>query len=588
MSDKKTSQNKSGKVFGKILKYIKPLWGIFFAIIVLAFLGSVLNVLVPNFTKDIVDETQKGITEGFDVQSIGKDIFLTVVVLIAAFICNIIQAAVAPLLSQKIAQKMRKQMNNKANMIPLNYFDTTPEGNTLSTMTNDIDVISTSFSGTLPSLVTAIATFVGCIILMFYTNVILAVTTIVTSVLGLIISAKVIAKGAPYFKKNQDLMGEINAIVNEDIKGHLIIKSFNAEKEAIDAFDSTNTELFEAAWKTQIVSSMMTPLAIFANNLSYIMVCIVGAVLVFSGGTQIGTIIAFIQYAQRFAQPISQLTQAAGSIQPALAAGERIFAMLEQPEMDDSGKTKTVSANVKGEVDFSHIKFGYNPDSIIVHDFSCHVKPGQKVAIVGPTGAGKSTLINLIMRFYEVNGGDIKIDGTSIYDMPRENLHNLISMVLQETWTFQGSIRDNIVYSKKNVTEEQLMEVVKNSGLYDFVSKCTNGLDTVLAEDADISAGQKQLITIARAMLDDAPILILDEATSSVDTRTEKIISEAIDKLMKGRTSFVIAHRLSTIRNSDLILVLKDGDIIEMGTHDELMEKKGFYAELYMSQFDNE
>ena len=331
---------------------------------------------------------------------------------------------------------------------------------------------------------------------------------------------------------------------------------------------------------------MMAPLSIFASNFSYILVCIVGALLVLSGNTKIGTIIAFIQYAQIFATPVSQLSQAAGTIQPALAAGDRIFAMLEQPEMEDNGKTQVDVEKIKGEVDFSHVKFGYNPENIIVHDFSCHVKPGQKVAIVGPTGAGKSTLINLLTRFYEVNGGDIRIDGTSIYEMPRETLHSMISMVLQETWTFQGTIRDNIVYSKKNVDDEQLDRVIKDCGLDDFISKCSDGVDTVIAEEADISAGQKQLITIARAMLDDGAILILDEATSSVDTRTEKVISAAIDKLMKGRTSFVIAHRLSTIKNADMILVLKDGDIIEMGNHKELMDKKGFYADLYMSQFD--
>lgn len=586
MENTETSQKKTGGAFGKLLKYIKPLWGILLAVVLVALAGSILTVIAPNFMKNIVNEIQIGIIEQFNQEAVTKYIILTVIVLAGSFVCNLIQTFLSPLLSQKTAQKMREQVNAKANKIPLNYFDTTPEGDTLSTMTNDIDTLSTSFSSTLPTLVTSITTLIGCLVLMFYTNWILAITTIAGSMIGLMLSMKVLGKGAPYFKKNQNLLGKLNALVNEDIKGHLIVKSFNAEREVIEKFNETNKELFESTWKTQLVSYMMAPLSVFANNFSYIVVCIVGAILVITGNTNIAVIVAFIQYAQIFAGPVSQLTQAAGSIQPALAAGERIFALLEQPEMEDQGTIQLPAEKVRGEVEFSHVRFGYNPENIIVHDFSCHVKPGQKVAIVGPTGAGKSTLINLLTRFYEVNGGDIRIDGTSIYDMPRETLHSLISMVLQETWTFQGSIRENIVYSKKGVTDELLNKVIRDCGLDDFISKCTDGVDTVLAEEADISAGQKQLITIARAMIDDASILILDEATSSVDTRTEKIISAAIDKLMEGRTSFVIAHRLSTIKNADMILVLKDGDIIEIGTHDELMAKKGFYADLYMSQFD--
>lgn len=580
------SQKKTGGVFGKLLKYIRPLWGILLAVVLLSFAGSVLNVLIPNFTKDIVNETQNGITGTLDMNLILQYVFKTVLIVLAAFLCNLVQSWFAPLLSQKTAQKMREEMNRKANLIPLNYFDTHAEGDTLSIMTNDIDTVSTSFSSTLPTMITAAATLVGCLILMFITDWILALTTIIASLAGMLISAKVLAKGAPYYQENQALLGRINAQVNEDIKGHLVIKAFNAEKETVESFNETNRELYESSWKSQFVSSLMPPLSIFASNLSYILVCVVGAALVFTGNTRIGTIIAFIQYAQLFSQPISQITQSGGTIQPALAAGARIFTLLEQPEMEDAGKKELLPQAVRGEVDFDHVKFGYNPENIIVHDFSCHVRPGQKVAIVGPTGAGKSTLINLLTRYYEVNSGDIRIDGVSVYDMSREALHNLISIVLQETWTFKGTIRDNIIYSRRDAADEQLREVIRRCGLEDFISKTTDGLDTVLSEDGGISAGQKQLITIARAMIDDAPILILDEATSSVDTRTEKIISAAVDSLMEGRTSFVIAHRLSTIQNADLILVLKDGDIIEMGTHDELIAKKGFYADLYMSQFD--
>ncbi len=588
MKNSSAHRKKTDGVFGKLLKYIKPFWGILFVIVLMSLSGSILCVLAPNFMKNIVNEIQIGITGEYDEGAVLRYAAVTIIILLASFVCNFIQTYFAPLLSQKTAHKLREQVNIKANRIPLNYFDTNPEGDTLSTMTNDIDILSTSFSSTLPTLVTAIATIIACLILMFLTNWILAVTTIIGCVVGLVISMKVLGKGAPYFKKNQDVLGKLNAHINEDIKGHLIIKSFNAENEVFEDFKRTNNELFESTWKTQLVSYMMSPLAVFANNFSYILVCVVGASLVFTGHAMIGTIVAFIQYAQIFAGPISQISQAAGNIQPALAAGSRIFAMLEQEEMEDDGRTQVDTGKVEGEVDFSHVRFGYTPENIIVHDFSCHVDAGQKVAIVGPTGAGKSTLINLLTRFYEVNGGDIKIDGTSIYEMSRETLHSMISMVLQETWTFQGTIRDNIVYSKKNVSDELLDKVIKDCGLDDFISKCPDRASTIIAEEADISAGQKQLINIARAMIDDAPILILDEATSSVDTRTEKVISEAIDKLMEGRTSFVIAHRLSTIRNANLILVLKDGDIIETGIHDELMAKKGFYADLYMSQFDNQ
>ena len=585
--NKNASKNKGGEVFGKLLNYIKPMWGILLAVVILSFLGSMCNVIIPTFTKNIVNETQVGITEGFNLEAILKNIFFTLVTLGAAFLCNMVQAFISPLLAQKTAYRLREDTNAKVNRIPLNYFDTTAEGDTLSTMTNDIDTVSTSFSSTLPTMITAVATLIGCIVLMFVTSPVLAVTTIVASFLGLMISSRVLSGGSKYFKDNQNLLGRLNGIINEDIKGHLIIKSFNAETDVLDEFKETNKALFESTRKTQLVTFLMVPLSAFSSNLSYILVCIVGAILVFGGKTQIGTIIAFIQYAQIFATPVSTITQSAGTIQPALAAGERIFTLLEKEEMSDSGREVVERKNVKGHVEFSHVKFGYNPENIILHDFSYEVLPGQKIAIVGPTGSGKSTLINLLTRFYEVNGGDIRIDGKSIYDMPRESLHSIISMVLQETWTFKGSIRDNILYSNAEVSDERLHAIIRDCGLEDFVEKSADKLDTVISEDADVSGGQKQLITIARAMVDDAPILVLDEATSSVDTRTEKLISEALDKLTKNRTSFVIAHRLSTIKNADAILVLKDGDIIEIGTHDELMAQKGFYKELYMSQFSN-
>ena len=588
MAGKEKQTKKPGKgTLGKIFLYMKPMWGYFAAICVLSFTGSALGLMAPTFMKNIVNEIQKGLSGQMDPDVIIHAAVMSAVILGLGFLCNLITSQLTPTLTQRTAERMRRDINEKANRIPLNYFDTNPEGETLSTMVNDVDTLATSFGNTLPQILGAVVSFVGCLVLMFATSPLLAVTTIAASAAGLVITILLMAKGAPYFAKNQAGLAKINAQINEDIKGHLVIKSFGAEQEVLDDFHRSSEEIYDSSMKSQFVNSLIPPVSNFASNLGYFAVCVVGAALAFSGKATIGTIVAFIQYAQLFSGPLGTLAQAGGNLQPAVAAGDRIFALLEQEEMRDEGKTKVDPETVKGTVDFEHVKFGYVPGSIIVHDFSLRVKPGQKVAIVGPTGAGKSTLVNLLMRFYELNGGNIKIDGVPITEMSRETLHSLISMVLQDTWTFEGTIRDNIVYAKQDVTEEQLMKVCDETGLTGFFKAFPGGIDTVLGEESGISAGQKQLITIARAMLEDAPLLILDEATSSVDTRTEKIISQAVDKLMEGRTSFVIAHRLSTIRNADAILVLKDGDIIEIGTHDELMKKQGFYADLYMSQFDN-
>ncbi len=581
-----TKKNVSN-VLMRLVIYMKPWWGGIAAISALSAGSSLLNVVVPHLTKKISDEISHGITGSMDESFILKNLVVAVVFLLLAFLFNILQAYISPIITQKCSCRMRREVNEKSDRVPLNYFDTTPDGETISTMTNDVDQVATSFGTTLSSLITAVATFVGCLVMMFLASRELAATTIVSSILGVLLSAVLVGSGARFFKERQNRLARLNSAINEDISGHFIIKSFSAEKEIIEDFENLNHELYASTWKSQFITSMMMTISTLSGNLSYIAVCVAGALLVIHGRTEVGTIIAFILYAQMFQSAMSTLMQTSGTIQPALAAGERIFRFLDLEEMADEGKRELETAKVRGCVDFEHVRFGYHPENIIIRDFSLHVEPGQKVAIVGPTGAGKSTLVNLLTRFYEVNGGNIRLDGIPINEMSRRTLHRCIGMVLQDTWTFEGTIRSNIVYAKEKYSEEDLKRVCEDAGIADFIRTLPNGIDTRLGEDCGVSAGQRQLITIARAMLDNAPILILDEATSNVDTRTEKIITGALDLLMKDRTSFVIAHRLSTIRNADTILVLKDGDIVEMGSHNELMNKNGFYADLYLSQFEN-
>ena len=579
------TEKKTNGAFKRLLLYMKPWWGLLVLITVLSFVGAFLNVMAPNQMKKIVDEIQIGLSGTINMDRIFQDVIVTIALISIALLCNMVQSMISPVISQHTSRKLRREINAKTNRIPLSFYDTTPEGEVLSTMTNDVENIAKQFGNTLPSLLVSGTTLIGCIVIMFLTNWTLALITIIASCVGLFINFILMSKGLAAASGKQDSLAVVNSKVNEAFMGHLVIKAFGAEKEVLNSFHQDNENLRKLTFRSQFFSALIMPVSTFVGNLGYIVVCVVGAALALKGTIMVGTIVAFIQYAMQFTNNLSTLAQGAGTISPAIASAGRIFTYLDREEMTDEGQRTLELGTVKGRVDFEHIRFGYNPEAIIVHDFSCAVEPGKKIAIVGPTGAGKSTLINLLTRFYELNGGNIKIDGVPITEMSREMLHSLISIVLQETWTFEGSIRDNIVYAKQGVTEEQLQNVCEDAGITSFAATFPDGIDTVLGEACGISAGQKQLITIARAMLDDAPILILDEATSSVDTRTEKIISSAIDKLMEGRTSFVIAHRLSTIKNADLILVLKDGDIIEMGNHNELMEKKGFYSDLYLSQF---
>ena len=479
-------------------------------------------------------------------------------------------------------------ISRKINRLPLGYFDSTTTGDVMSRVTNDVDTIGQAMNQSITTLVSAVTMLIGSSIMMAITNVPMMVTAILSSLAGFALIAIIMSRSQKYFAIQQRDLGAMNGHVEEIYTGHLVVKAYGGEVNAKKRFDEINDSLFSSAFRSQFLSGLMMPLMNFIGNFGYVMVCIVGAVLVLSGDISIGVIVAFMLYVRLFTQPLSQISQAVVYMQSTAAASERVFAFLEADEMEDESSKTTVLTDVKGHVEFRDVRFGYLPDKEIVHGFSANIEPGQKVAIVGPTGAGKTTIVNLLMRFYEVNSGDILIDGVSTKDITRSNVHDLFCMVLQDTWLFEGTMRENIVYSKPDVSDERLDEVCRAVGLKHFIETLPEGYDTNIGDGSSLSVGQRQQVTIARAMIENAPLLILDEATSSVDTRTEKAIQDAMDKLTEGRTSFVIAHRLSTIRNADLILVMKDGNIIEQGTHDGLLSKGGFYSDLYNSQFDND
>ena len=489
-------------------------------------------------------------------------------------------------ITQKVSKKLRSGISQKINNLPLKYFDSTSYGDVLSRVTNDVDTIGQTLNQSLGSLITAITLFVGSVIMMLVTNGYMALAAIGSSLIGFAIMLLIVSKSQKYFLNQQRGLGAINGHVEEIYAGHNVVKVYNGEHEAKAKFDSINEKLYTNAWKSQFLSGLMMPLMSFIGNLGYVAVCVVGGVMALQGTISFGIIVAFMVYVRLFSQPLSQIAQTATSLQSTAAASERVFEFMGEKELEDENQKVSVLKEVKGDLEFKNVKFGYDPNKIIIHNFSAHALPGQKVAIVGPTGAGKTTMVNLLMRFYEVNSGEIKIDGIPIDQLTRENVHNLFCMVLQDTWLFEGTIKENIVYSKQGISDEQIVDACKAVGIDHFIRTLPKGYDTVLDDNANLSAGQKQLITIARAMIENTPLLILDEATSSVDTRTEVLIQNAMDKLTVGRTSFVIAHRLSTIRKSDLILVMNEGDIIESGNHNELLAKKGFYADLYNSQFE--
>lgn len=521
-----------------------------------------------------------------NLDNIFKICMILVVIYLVAYVVNFVQGFIMATVNQRVSRDLRSRISVKINKLPLKYFDKVSYGEVLSRVTNDVDTIGQTLNNSVNTLIGAATLFIGSLIMMFVTNWIMAISGVVATIIGFVLMIVIISKSQKYFVAQQNVLGQVNGFVEEAYSGQEIIKAYNAEEGTTGAFEVINKKLYSSAWKSQFYSGLMQPLMGFIGNLGYVVVCVVGAVLVHYNIINFSVIVAIMIYIRLFTQPLSQLAQGVTNLQSTAAASERVFEFLDQEEMPDESMLTKKLENIKGEVEFKHVKFGYTPEKMVIKDFSVKIRPGQKVAIVGPTGAGKTTLVNLLMKFYNVNDGDILIDGVSIKDISRENVHAIFGMVLQDTWLFQGSVKENIRYSKTDVTDEMIVSACKECGIDHFIRTLEHGYDTILDDNTNISAGQKQLMTIARAMVENAPMLILDEATSSVDTRTELLIQRAMDKLTENRTSFVIAHRLSTIKNADIILVMKDGDIIETGNHEELIKKNGFYADLYNSQFE--
>lgn len=579
------------KLLGYCKNYLPP---IIIALIAAA-AGTVLQIIGPDRLKDLTNEVMKGlpamvkgapVVGSIDMNAVEKIVWILVFFYAAAFVLNYLQSYIMATVTQIISKKMRTDISGKVNRLPLKYFDTTSYGDVLSRVTNDVDAIGQTMNQSIGTLITAITMLIGSLIMMFYNNWIMALTAVGSSLIGFVLMMVIMQKSQTFFKSQQIDLGRINGHIEEIYTGHNVVKVYNGSKEAKKEFEDINDSLYKSAWKSQFLSGLMMPLMGFIGNIGYVAVCVVGAALAMNGSISFGVIVAFMLYIRLFTQPLSQVAQAMNNLQRTAAASERVFEFLEEDELEEELDNKNTLKQVKGNVEFKNIKFGYSPNKPIINNFGVNVKAGQKVAIVGPTGAGKTTIVNLLMRFYELDGGEILIDGVPIHQVPRENVHEQFSMVLQDTWLFEGTIKDNIIYSKPGVSDEEVKAACKSVGLHHFIKTLPEGYDTILNDKASLSEGQKQLITIARAMIQNAPLLILDEATSSVDTRTERIVQTAMDKLTVGRTSFVIAHRLSTIKNADLILVMKDGDIIESGSHNELIGKNGFYAELYNSQFE--
>lgn len=590
--------NEKPKKFKKTLKemarYLKPYFPLILIAVVASVIATILQIIGPDKLKLITDEITKGLpkmVKGKPVlASVNMDNVKSITIMLVIFygsslLLNLVQRFIMADVTQKISKSFREKIATKINKLPFSYFDNTTYGDILSRVTNDVDTISQSLNQSIGTLLTSIVMLLGTLVMMIYNSGILTITTILSSLVGFVFITIIMKKSQKYFKAQQQNLGDINGQIEEVYTGHNVIKAYNAGARAVDEFEQTNTKLYTSAWKSQFLSGLMMPIMQFAGNFSYVMVCIVGGALAINGKISFGVIVAFMIYVRLFTNPLSDIAQSFNTLQRAAAAGERVFEFLNEKELEEENVTEKLD-RAKGEVEFKDVRFGYNPDKIIIKDFSVKVNPGEKIAIVGPTGAGKTTIVNLLMRFYEINDGQILVDGIDTKNLSRENLRDQFCMVLQDSWVFEASVRENITFGEKDITDEELIDVCKRVNLDHFIRTLPQGYDTILNDKQSLSQGQIQLLTIARAMVSHAPMLILDEATSSVDTRTEIIVQDAMDELAKGRTSFVIAHRLSTIKNADLILVMKDGDIVEKGKHDELLAQDGFYAQLYNAQFE--
>jgi len=584
-ADEKPKNVKSSML--ELLRYLKPWYKPIVISLIFSLVGTLLTIIAPDKLADLTNNISDGLQTGIDMDLIIKSILIILAIYISANLVTCAASYIMITVMQKLAWSMRTSISQKINKLPLKFFDKVTVGDVLSRITNDVDTISSALNSSITTLVQAVVQFVGVTIIMFRTSGRLALTAIGSSILGFILMFFIVARSRKYFRQQQQNLGDMNGHVEEMYSGHNIVRAYGATAQSKKEFDRINDNLYNSAWKSQFFSGMLMPLMGFVGSLGYVAVCIVGATLTMNGAIRFGTVVAFISYVKLFTNPLSQISQAVSSLMSAGAAGERVFGFLAEEEMpDDSGCTAHID-HVRGKVEFENVRFGYDEDKPIIHDFSADIEPGQKVAIVGYTGAGKTTMVNLLMRFYELWSGQIKIDGVLVSQMRRSDVHAMFGMVLQDTWLFDGTYRENIAYGKPGVTDEQVEAACKLVGLDHYIKTLPKGYDTELNDRSSLSAGQRQLLTIARAMVENAPMIILDEATSSVDTRTEVLVQKAMDRLTRGRTSFVIAHRLSTIRDADLILVMDKGDIVESGTHEQLLEKGGLYKELYTSQFEN-
>jgi len=571
----------------RLIRYIRKHLVVIVLALLFAFAGTILTLLGPAKLSDLTNIIVAGMATGIDMNAIAKIGMLLIGFYVAGMLLSVAQGAIMATVTERVANRMRGDISAKINRLPMWFYNRTTTGDVLSRVTNDVDTIASSLNMSVSSLVTQVTLMVGSLVMMLLSNLVMTATAVIATAIGFGLMSLIMGRSQKFFVRQQRHLGEINGHVEEIYTGHTVVKAYNGERDARATFLEMNENLRDSGFRAQCLSGMMPPLMGFIGNFGYVAVCVVGAMLVFNGKTDFGTIVAFMMYIRYFTHPLSQIAQAMQSMQSAAAAGERVFEFLDAEEMADERRKTAQLPQVKGLVEFDHVRFGYeDSDKTVIHDFSAVAKPGQKVAIVGPTGAGKTTMVNLLMRFHELQGGEIRIDGVPTTELTRRTVHDQFCMVLQDTWLFEGTVRENLVYCEKNVSDAKMRRACKAVGLDHFIRTLPKGYDTVLNDQVNLSAGQKQQLTIARAMIADRPMLILDEATSSVDTRTELQIQRAMDALMKNRTSFIIAHRLSTIRDADLILVMRDGDIVESGTHQALLAEGGFYAELYNSQFD--